>query len=79
MFYIILYGDGTKVVYKWPLLQHWLLKVGLVGIITGAVFNAVSWNHVGWSGAILNGGVACVFQWAYVYHRRMFLEARGKV
>lgn len=78
MFYIILYGDGSQVVYRWPLLQHWMLKVGLVGIITGAVINAVSWNHVGWSGAMLNSGVACVFHWAYLYHRRVLMQGGNK-
>jgi hypothetical protein len=72
LFYIVLYGDGNKVVYSWPMVQHWTLRVGLIGIISGSVLNAVSWSHVGWSGALLNGGLALVFNWAYLYHKKLF-------
>jgi len=54
--------------------QHWTLKLGLVGIITGSVFNALAWKQVGWSGALLNVGLALVFNWAYLYHKKLFIK-----
>lgn len=75
LFYIILYGDGSKVIYKWPAVQHWTLKVGLIGIIVGSITNAVSWSHVSWTGALLNSGLAMVFNWAYLYHKKLFNKA----
>jgi hypothetical protein len=74
LFYIVLYGNDNKVVYHWPTVQHWTLKLGLVGIITGSVFNALAWKQVGWSGALLNVGLALVFNWAYLYHKKLFIK-----
>jgi len=74
LFYIVLYGDSNTVVYKWPMVQHWTLKIGMAGIIAGSIFNAVSWSQVGWSGAILNIGLAMVFNWAYLYHKKLFVK-----
>lgn len=74
LFYIILYGDSNQMVHRWNMVQHWSLKVGLVGIICGSMFNALSWNHVHWSSAMLNAGLAMVFHWAYMYHRKLFIH-----
>lgn len=72
LFYIIIYGDASKVVHRWPVVQHWTLKAGMIGIIGGSMLNAVSWSHVGWTGALLNCGLALVFNWAYLYHKKLF-------
>lgn len=74
LFYIILYGDSNQMVHRWNMVQHWSLKVGLVGIICGSAFNALSWNHVHWSSTVLNAGLAMVFHWAYMYHRKLFIH-----
>ena len=76
LFYVLMYGDGRTVVYRWPMLQHWGLKLGLCLIISGAIFHALSWKYVGWSGALLNMGLALVFNWAYVYHKNLFRAER---
>lgn len=78
LFYIILYGTDNSMVHRWKFLQHWSLKLGLIGIIVGSVLNAVSWSHVGWTGALLNGGLALVFNWAYLYHKKLFSNQQSE-
>lgn len=76
LFYIILYGNDSSMVQRWKFLQHWSLKVGLIGIIVGSVMNALEWRSSGWQGALMNVGLALVFNWAYLYHKNIFVEEK---
>lgn len=63
-------------VQRWKFLQHWSLKVGLIGIIVGSVMNALEWRNSGWYGTLMNVGLALVFNWAYLYHKNIFTQER---
>jgi hypothetical protein len=72
MFYIYLFGDGEKAIAKWNITKLFLLRIGIISIICGSFFNAVTlWNppiHE----VLLNVGLALLFVWAYDFHRRIF-------
>lgn len=74
MFYIYLYSDrdGKSVMNKWTVTQHWSLRIGLVGIMTGSLFNILTFAEAEWPGVLLNSGLALTFFWAYKFHKYLF-------
>ena len=41
-FYILLYGNHHSIVYKWPIVQHWSVKIGLIAAATCSIWNAMN-------------------------------------
>ena len=74
MFYLYLYGDNSKVVHRWNFVGHWSLKLGLIGIAVGNMYNVLSLCNPPTSELVLNVGLAIVFLWAYMFHKKMFAE-----
>lgn len=77
MFYIYLFGDNDKIVHKWTFLGHWTLKLGLIIMIIGTIFNLLTFNCPSFSQLLLNVGLSITFVWVYLFHKQLF-EARLK-
>jgi hypothetical protein len=69
-FYLMIYGDETKIVHKWPFVQNWTLRVGLIGMILGALFNVLTFSIPTLPEFVLNLGLAFVFLWAFIFHKK---------
>ena len=41
-FYILLYGNHHSIVYKWPIVQHWSVKIGLIAAAVCSIWNAMN-------------------------------------
>lgn len=78
VFYIYIYGDDSKVVHRWKFTQHFSLKIGLIGIIAGSLFNALTMPKLYFTETLLNVGLALVFTWSAIFHRKLFLNERPK-
>ena len=61
MFYIYLFGDNNKIVHKWKFIGHWSLKLGLIIIIVGTIFNILTFDCPSLSQLCLNVGIAITF------------------
>lgn len=78
IFYIYLYGDDSKVVYKWKFVGHWTLKVGIVVMTSGKFLSVLHCQPVAWYEAVMNIGLAMIFIWTATFHKKMFKNARPK-
>ena len=74
LFYIYLFGDygNKKILQKWSLISHWTLRSGLIGVMTGSLFNVLTYSTPPWTEVVLNAGLALTFFWAYLFHKQMF-------
>jgi hypothetical protein len=89
-FFVLLFGNTHSVVQKWPVLQHWSLKIGLVTIIASSAWNAmnvayrmiapksadviVTFNNTPIGEIFLNIGLAVLFCWVVYFHKYHFLK-----
>ena len=76
-FYILLFRSDS-VVYTWPLIGHWLLKVALVFSGAGAFFNCLTLSTPAWSEVMLNAGQASLFAWAVVFHQHLLKHGSNR-
>lgn len=89
LFFVLLFGNSNSIIYKWPVLQHWSLKVALVSIIATSAWNAMNtiyFNVIPRHGMIietvntpigeilLNVGLAALFVWIVIFHKYHFLS-----
>lgn len=72
MFYLYLYGDNDKIVHRWSFIGHWTLKLGIITMITGTIFNMLTFNKPSLSQLCLNVGLAITFVWVYLFHKELF-------
>ena len=74
LFYLYLYGDvkNKHIMNKWTMIQHWSLRVGLLGIIAGSFFNILTLSTPPITEVVLNIGLALTFFWAYKFHKFLF-------
>jgi hypothetical protein len=73
-FYIMIYGDESKIVHRWPFVQNWTLRAGLIGMNLGALFNVLTAPKPTLPELVLNVGLAFVFLWAFLFHKRHLLK-----
>jgi len=88
-FFVLLFGNSNSIVHKWPVLQHWSLKIALVSIIATSAWNAMNVvykmiiprgddiiTHVETPiGEILmNVGLAGLFVWIVYFHYFHFMK-----
>jgi hypothetical protein len=88
-FFVLLFGNGNSIIYKWPILQHWSLKIALVSIISTSAWNAMNvlyFHMVPRHGMIvatvntpigeilMNVGLASLFVWIVIFHKYHFLS-----
>jgi len=72
MFYIYIFGDEEKAVAKLNITKLFLLKMGIISIICGSFFNAVTLSNPPVYEVVLNMGLGMLFYWAYDFHRKIF-------
>ena len=88
-FFVLIFGNSNSIVYKWPVLQHWSLKVSLGSIIATSAWNAMNVvyklvvprgsdiiTHIDMPmGEILmNVGLAALFTWVVFFHYFHFMK-----
>jgi hypothetical protein len=72
MFYIYAFGDDKKVINKWNIKRVYLLKIGVISIILGSLYSAVTLTDPSIGEVIMNMGLAMLFAWVYDFHRKLF-------
>lgn len=71
-FYLMLYGNSSSVVHRWPLIHHWSLRVGLSAFVAGAFLNALTLSNPPMTEVLMNVGLALIFIWGVTFHYRKF-------
>ena len=71
-FYLAIFGRPSSIVYKWPVLRHWALRLGLAAFFAGTLSNVLTVYTPHLSQIILNVGLALVFGWAVLFHYKYF-------
>ena len=89
-FFVLLFGNGNSIIYKWPTLQHWSLKIALVSIIATSAWNAMNvvykmvvprgddiirFAETPIGEVLMNCGLALLFVWVVYFHRYHFAAA----
>jgi len=41
-FFILLYGNPHSIVHRWPIVQHWSIKTGLIIAVAASIYNAMN-------------------------------------
>lgn len=72
MFYLYLFGDNDKIVHKWTFVGHWTLKIGIIIMIIGTLFNILTFDSPSLSQLFLNIGLSMTFVWVYLFHKQLF-------
>jgi hypothetical protein len=72
MFYIYVFGDDRKAIAKWHMTKLFLLRVGIISIICGSLYSAVTLSDPEMGEVILNVGLALLFAWVYDFHKKIF-------
>ena len=88
-FFVLLFGNHNSIVHKWPVLQHWSLKIALVSIIATSAWNAmnVAYKMIIPRGAdiithvetpigeiLMNVGLSGLFVWIVYFHYFHFMK-----
>ena len=88
-FFVMLFGNAHSIIQKWPILQHWTLKLSLVTIIASSAWNAmnvvyhvvvprgadvVTYAQVPIGEVLMNVGLALLFAWVVYFHKYHFLK-----
>lgn len=71
-FYLAIFGRKSSIVYKWPVLKHWALRVGLAAFFAGTFANILTFYTPDITQILLNIGLALVFGWAVLFHYKYF-------
>ena len=72
-FFLYIYGRGSSAVHKFSLLTHWALKFGLAAFIAGSLFSAITFSTPQTSEVVMNVGLASIFSWAVMFHKKYFV------
>lgn len=72
LFYIYVFGDDRKAIAKWHMTKLFLLRVGVISIICGSLYSAVTLSDPEIGEVVLNVGLAMLFVWAYDFHKKIF-------
>jgi len=57
-----------------PLYLKWWIRISLIVVATGALFNVLVASIPMWSEILLNVGVASLFTWAFFWHRQRWMD-----
>lgn len=72
LFYIYVFGDDRKAIAKWHMTKLFLLRVGVISIICGSLYSAVTLSDPEIGEVVLNVGLAMLFVWVYDFHKKIF-------
>ncbi|NDD83889.1 hypothetical protein EBZ38_06385 [bacterium] len=93
LFFILIYGNDSNAVHRWPALHHWTLKISLVIIIAAALWNAASsvytvsytrhtevikFLQIPPGETLMNIGLALLFSWGAWFHWRLLKRKKGR-
>lgn len=78
MFYLYLFGDNDKIVHRWRFVGHWTLRLGIIIMIIGTLFNILTFDAPSLSQLSLNIGLSMTFFWAYLFHKKLFESKLNK-
>jgi hypothetical protein len=88
-FYLLLFGNSHSIVHKWPIIQHWSLKVALVSVIATSAWNAmnvvykmivprgadvITFTSTPVGEVLMNCGLAFLFAWVVYFHKFHFMK-----
>lgn len=88
-FFVLLFGNSHSIVHKWPIMQHWSLKVALVTVIASSAWNAmnvvykmivpkaadiVTFTQTPTGEVLMNIGLAFLFVWVVYFHKYHFMK-----
>jgi len=74
LFYIFLFGKDNKYIDRLPIWENYTVRVGLIFIAAGGLYNTLVMSYPPNIEIIINVGYACVFLWAAVFHYRNFVK-----
>ena len=75
-FIIFVFGTRNGMMQKLPALERFSVKVGLVTICCGSVFNLFTLSTPPITELILNVGLAIIFLWGAVFHFKYFVPKK---
>lgn len=88
-FFVLLFGNSHSIVHKWPIMQHWSLKLALVTVIATSAWNAmnvvykmivpkaadyITYAQTPLGEILMNCGLAFLFAWVVYFHRFHFMK-----
>jgi len=79
IFIYFIFGRADSVAHKFPLITHWVIKIGLCVMCAGALFAFLKEvedlkNSIAiWQQLLRNLGTALVFGWATIFHWKYFI------
>jgi hypothetical protein len=82
IFIYFLFGRAKSVVNNFPLVSHWVIKVGLSIFCAGSLFcflkelEDTTKSIAVWQQLLRNIGIAMVFSWAVIFHWRYFIKEK---
>lgn len=83
LFFLMVFGNEEGIVQKWKAINHWLLKVGMIALISTAAWNSVNsfrsvteivYVPVPIGEVVMNAALACIFVWAFWFHKFHFAK-----
>jgi len=77
LFYIFIFGRSVPIIDNLPKVENYLLRIGLITISAGGLFNVLSTSYPPNIEIIINVGYACLFTWASIFHYKYFVR-KGK-
>ena len=84
VFIYFIFGRADSVAHRFPLITHWVIKVGLCVMCAGALFaflkelEDLKVSIAIWQQLVRNIGTAIVFGWAIVFHWKYFIVKKVK-
>lgn len=77
-FIIFVFGTRNGMMQKLPLLERFSVKIGLVAICCGSLFNLFTLSVPPITQLLLNVGLAIIFLWGAVFHFKYFVPKKNK-
>ena len=79
VFIYFIFGRADSVAQKFPLITHWVIKIGLCVMCAGSLFaflkelEDLKTSIAIWQQLLRNIGTALVFGWATIFHWKYFI------
>ena len=74
LFYIFIFGREIESISRLPLVEQWLLRIGLAMISIGGFYNVMIVSYPPNVEIFINVGYACLFTWASIFHYKTFIK-----
>lgn len=74
LFYVFVFGRESKRLQSLPLMEQWFLRLSLIFIASGSLWNVLYLSYPPNVEILINCGYALLFIWAVKFHYRMFVK-----